>query len=87
MLAFLTRRLIFAFALPVVLFGGVLISSYMKFHYLTTPLLAPDLVYFVNRDLLEVAMRYPPIMIAIISAACWSSARSRCHSCCSSARD
>jgi phosphoglycerol transferase MdoB-like AlkP superfamily enzyme len=69
LLAFLTRRLIFAFALPVVLFGGVLISSYMKFHYLTTPLLAPDLVYFVNRDLLEVATRYPPIMIAIISAA------------------
>src|SRR5438309_2067949 len=69
LLAFLTRRLIFAFALPVVLFGGVLISSYMKFHYLTTPLLAPDLVYFVNRDLLEVATRYPPIMIAIITAA------------------
>ena len=69
LLAFLTRRLIFAFALPVVLFSGVLISSYMKFHYLTTPLLAPDLVYFVNRDLLEVATRYPPIMIAIITAA------------------
>ena len=34
----------------------------MKFHYLTTPLLAPDLVYFVNRDLLDVATRYPPIM-------------------------
>jgi phosphoglycerol transferase MdoB-like AlkP superfamily enzyme len=68
LLAFLTRRLIFAFALPTVIFGGVLISSYLKFHYLTTPLLAPDLVYFVNRDLLEVATRYPPIMIAIVGA-------------------
>ncbi len=68
LIAFLTRRIIFAFALPTVIFGGILISSYMKFHYLTTPLLAPDLVYFVNRDLIEVAMRYPPIMIAIITA-------------------
>ena len=69
LIAFLTRRIIFAFALPTVIFGGVLISSYMKFHYLTTPLLAPDLVYFVNRDLVEVATRYPPIMIAIVAAA------------------
>jgi phosphoglycerol transferase MdoB-like AlkP superfamily enzyme len=68
LIAVLTRRLIFTLALAVILFGGVLISSYMKFHYLTTPLLAPDLVYFVNRDLLEVATRYPPIMIAIITA-------------------
>jgi phosphoglycerol transferase MdoB-like AlkP superfamily enzyme len=68
LLALTTRRLIFAFALPTVIFGGVLISSYMKFHYLTTPLLAPDLVYFVNRDLVEVATRYPPIMLAIVTA-------------------
>ena len=68
LVAMLTRRLIFALALAAVIFGGVLISSYIKFHYLTTPLLAPDLVYFVNRDLLEVATRYPPIMIAIITA-------------------
>ena len=69
LVAMLTRRPVFALGLAVVIFGGVLISSYMKFHYLTTPLLAPDLVYFVNRDLLEVATRYPPIMIAIVSAA------------------
>lgn len=69
LVALLTRRPIFSLALAVVLFGGVLISSSMKFHYLTTPLLAPDLVYFVNRDLVEVAMRYPPIMIGIVSAA------------------
>jgi phosphoglycerol transferase MdoB-like AlkP superfamily enzyme len=68
LIAFASRRLIFAFALPTVIFGGVLISSYLKFHYLTTPLMAPDLVYFVNADLLEVATRYPPIMISIILA-------------------
>ncbi|MGH8122682.1 MAG: sulfatase-like hydrolase/transferase [Rudaea sp.] len=67
LIAFLTRRVIFAFALPTIIFGGVLISSYMKFHYLTTPLLAPDLVYFVNRDLLEVARHYPPIMLALVA--------------------
>ena len=69
LIALSTRRLIFALGLALVLFGGVLISSYIKFHYLTTPLLAPDLVYFVNRDLLEVATRYPPIMISIVTAA------------------
>jgi len=68
LIAMLTRRLTFALACVVALFGGVLISSYIKFHYLTTPLLAPDLVYFVNRDLLEVATRYPPIMISIVLA-------------------
>jgi hypothetical protein len=41
----------------------------MKFHYLTTPLLAPDLVYFLNRDLIDVATRYPPIMFSLIAAA------------------
>jgi phosphoglycerol transferase MdoB-like AlkP superfamily enzyme len=32
-------------------------------------LLAPDLVYFLNRDLLEVATRYPSIMLALIGGA------------------
>lgn len=69
LLALLTRRWMFAFALPTAIFGGLLIASVMKFHYLTTPLMAPDLIYFVNRDLLDVAMRYPPILIAVIAAA------------------
>ena len=64
--AFLTRRIAFAMALPTVIFGGLLIAGTLKFHYLTTPLLAPDLVYFVNKDLLDVATRYPSIMIALI---------------------
>jgi phosphoglycerol transferase MdoB-like AlkP superfamily enzyme len=67
--AFATRRFAFALALPSVLFGGLLIASVLKFHYLTTPLLAPDLVYFLNRDLLEVAMHYPSILFALIGGA------------------
>lgn len=69
LIAFLTRRWLFAFALPTVIFGGLLIASVMKFRYLTTPLMAPDLVYFVNRDLADVALHYPPILIAILIAA------------------
>ncbi len=69
LIAFLTRRILFAFALPTVLFGGILIASAMKFRYLTTPLMAPDLVYFVNRDLFDVALHYPPILLAIVTAA------------------
>jgi phosphoglycerol transferase MdoB-like AlkP superfamily enzyme len=66
LVAFATRRPAFAMALPSVLFGGVLVASALKFHYLTTPLLAPDLIYFVNRDLIDVAGRYPPIMASLI---------------------
>jgi len=69
LVAFATRRFAFALALPTVIFGGLQIASVLKFHYLTTPLLAPDLYYFVNRDLLEVATRYPSIMIAIVAGA------------------
>jgi phosphoglycerol transferase MdoB-like AlkP superfamily enzyme len=67
LIAFATRRPAFALALPTILFGGILVGSAMKFHYLTSPLLAPDLVYFVNRDLIDVATRYPPIMFSLIA--------------------
>ncbi len=66
LIAFVSRRFAFALIAPGVIFGGLLIAAAMKFHYLTTPLLAPDLVYFLNRDLLEVATHYPSIMLALI---------------------
>ena len=69
LVAFATRRPAFALALPSIVFGGVLVASALKFHYLTTPMLAPDLVYFVNRDLIDVATRYPPIMASLIAGA------------------
>jgi phosphoglycerol transferase MdoB-like AlkP superfamily enzyme len=68
-IAFLTRRPAFALALPAIIFGGLQIAGALKFTYLTTPLLAPDLVYFLNRDLLDVATRYPSVMIALIGGA------------------
>lgn len=67
LVAFASRRPAFALALPTVLFGGVLVGSMLKFHYLTAPLLAPDLVYMVNRDLFDVATRYPPIMLSLVA--------------------
>ncbi len=67
--AFLTCRFAFALAVPAVTFGGLLVAGALKFHYLLTPLLAPDLVYFLNSDLLDVATRYPSIMAALIGGA------------------
>jgi phosphoglycerol transferase MdoB-like AlkP superfamily enzyme len=69
LVAFATRRPAFALALPTILFGTILTASALKFHYLTAPLLAPDLIYFVNRDLIDVATRYRPIMFSLIAAA------------------
>ncbi|HJU39010.1 MAG TPA: sulfatase-like hydrolase/transferase [Tahibacter sp.] len=64
LLVFLTRRVAFSLIATAGLFGLILASSVLKVTYLTTPLLAPDLVYFVNPDTLEVIARYPLLMIA-----------------------
>jgi phosphoglycerol transferase MdoB-like AlkP superfamily enzyme len=69
LVAFATRRLAFALAVPTVVFGALLIAGAIKFKYLTTPLLAPDLYYFLNRDLLDVAHHYPSVMVALIGGA------------------
>src|SRR5487761_2016527 len=69
LIAFASRRPAFALALPSVIFGGILIAGALKFQYLTTPLLAPDLIYFLNRDLLDVARRYPSVMLALSGGA------------------
>ena len=69
LIAFLSRRPAFALTVPAIIFGALQVAGALKFTYLTTPLLAPDLLYFVNRDLLDVATRYPSIMIAIVGGA------------------
>jgi phosphoglycerol transferase MdoB-like AlkP superfamily enzyme len=66
LIAFLSRRPAFALAVPAIIFGGLQVAGALKFTYLTTPLLAPDLFYFLNKDLLDVALRYPSVMIALI---------------------
>ncbi|HSX61243.1 MAG TPA: sulfatase-like hydrolase/transferase [Tahibacter sp.] len=60
----LTRRIAFSLVATAALFSLLLASSVLKVTYLTTPLLAPDLVYFVNADTLEVILRYPILLIA-----------------------
>ncbi|HVH34580.1 MAG TPA: sulfatase-like hydrolase/transferase, partial [Tahibacter sp.] len=60
----LTRRIAFSLIATAGLFALLLVSSLLKVTYLTTPLLAPDLIYFVNVDTLEVILRYPVLLIA-----------------------
>ncbi|UXI66807.1 LTA synthase family protein [Tahibacter amnicola] len=62
--AFTTRRFAFSLIASAGLFILILTSSVLKVTYLTTPLLAPDLVYFANLETLEVFARYPLILIA-----------------------
>lgn len=69
LIAFLSRRPAFALAVPAIIFGGLQVAGALKFTYLTTPLLAPDLFYFLNKDLLDVALRYPSVMIALVGGA------------------
>jgi phosphoglycerol transferase MdoB-like AlkP superfamily enzyme len=69
LIGFLSRRPAFALTVPAIIFGGLQIAGALKFTYLTTPLLAPDLFYFLNKDLLDVATRYPSVMMALVGGA------------------
>ncbi|HEU0276226.1 MAG TPA: sulfatase-like hydrolase/transferase [Rhodanobacteraceae bacterium] len=41
----------------------------LKFQYLSTPLLAPDLLYYANAEIARTLLRYPFIIAAIVAAA------------------
>jgi hypothetical protein len=43
----------------------LVIAANLKFRYLSTPLLAPDLVYYFNAEIAETLLRYPFILAAI----------------------
>lgn len=60
----ITRRVAFSLISTAALFSLLLTSSVLKVTYLTTPLLAPDLIYFVNADTLQVILRYPILLIS-----------------------
>ena len=47
-LLFASARIAFSLIAVSLLFGAIEIAGVLKFRYLTTPLLAPDLEYFVN---------------------------------------
>ena len=62
-----SRRIAFglvAGCLPMLL---LVIAANLKFRYLSTPLLAPDLVYYFNAEIAETLLRYPFIIAAIVT--------------------
>ena len=65
---FATARIAFALLVAALVFGAIEIAGALKFTYLTTPVLAPDLEYFVNRDTIGVIARYPSLLGATLAA-------------------
>lgn len=57
-----SARVAFSLVLAALLFGLIEIAGRLKFLYLNTPLLAPDLEYFVNRDTIELFTHYPLLL-------------------------
>ena len=68
-IAFATARFSFALLTSALIFGAIEISGVLKFTYLTTPVLAPDLEYFITLDTLDVIVRYPLLLGVSIAAA------------------
>ena len=65
---FATARIAFALLVAALVFGAIEIAAVLKFIYLTTPVLAPDLEYFINRDTIGVIARYPSLLGASVAA-------------------
>lgn len=65
---FASARPAFSLTFTALLFGLVEIAGQLKFLYLNTPLLAPDLEYFVNGDTIELFTHYP-LLLGLGSAA------------------
>lgn len=59
---FASARLAFALLVSALIFGAIELAGVLKFIYLTTPVLAPDLEYFINRDTIGVIARYPLLL-------------------------
>jgi phosphoglycerol transferase MdoB-like AlkP superfamily enzyme len=65
---FASARMAFALLLTSLLFGSIELAGRLKFLYLQTPLLAPDLQYFVNEGTIEVITHYPLLLGVSIGA-------------------
>ncbi|HVV95649.1 MAG TPA: sulfatase-like hydrolase/transferase, partial [Rhodanobacteraceae bacterium] len=65
---FATARFALALLLAALVFGAIEIAGALKFVYLTTPVLAPDLEYFVNRETISVIARYPLLLGVSVAA-------------------
>lgn len=62
LLLFASARVAFALVAVSALFGAIELAGVLKFKYLTTPLLAPDLEYFVTSGTLEMFTHYPLLL-------------------------
>lgn len=67
-LLFASARIAFSLFAVSLLFGAIETAGVLKFRYLTTPLLAPDLEYFVNSGTLEVFSHYPLLLAVGLGA-------------------
>jgi len=65
---FASGRLAFALLLVGLFFGAIELAGTLKFMYLTTPLLAPDLEYLVNSGTIEVVSHYPLLLGVSLAA-------------------
>lgn len=65
---FATARVALALLVAALVFGAIEIAGTLKFVYLTTPVLAPDLEYFVNRETIGVIARYPLLLAVCLAA-------------------
>ncbi|MGH8172063.1 MAG: sulfatase-like hydrolase/transferase [Rhodanobacteraceae bacterium] len=59
---FATGRVAFSMLIAALIFGAIELAGVLKFMYLTTPVLAPDLEYFINRETIGVITRYPLLL-------------------------
>lgn len=62
LLLFVSARLSFALLTPAVVFALLKVASMLKFEFLLTPVLAPDLEYYLNWQTVELVGRYPILL-------------------------
>lgn len=67
-LLFASARIAFSLILPSLLFGTLAIASMLKFEFLMTPVLAPDLQYYFNAQTFAVVSRYPLLLAFVVIA-------------------
>ena len=66
LLLFASARISFALILPSLLVGALAVASMLKFEFLLTPVLAPDLEYYLNLQTFAVVSRYPLLLAFVV---------------------
>ena len=68
LMLFASARVAFAMLVAALIFGAIELAGVLKFTYLQTPVLAPDLEYFINRETVGVITRYPLLLSICLAA-------------------